>query len=281
MQTESVKNLTSSLDTLRQKSEELSEKQGEQKSSTEQLTNQQREAANSTERNKQVTDQHSQSLQQEDTSSRDVTRSKRREAAAGDQLTNQKRKEAGEKGGSWEGKETAQKVAGVASSIARMAGTILAATGAAHQDKSTDTVETSKILTGAGNGLSMAGTGASMLMGFGPGGAIAGAIIGFLAGGAGAILDGLHMSLDERLALEKAEAKKKSDEALKAQAKALDISSSLDNLKQLRAAMYNSAEDAEKYTDAMNSLGQQYPGLISSYDSMGNAIIDLQDAEQY
>jgi len=61
----------------------------------------------------------------------------------------------------------------------------------------------------------MAGTGASIGMAAGPWGAIIGAVAGFVIGGAGAIIDGLHMSLEERLELEKAEAKKKSDEALK------------------------------------------------------------------
>jgi len=87
---------------------------------------------------------------------------------------------------------------GVASGVARLAGTAIVALGASHQDKSTDTgfitgnsVEYSKILTGVGNGISMAGTGASMGMAFGPWGAAIGAIGGFLIGGISSIIDGL------------------------------------------------------------------------------------------
>lgn len=187
----------------------------------------------------------------------------------------------------WFSDKTNQRRAiGIGSSILRMGGTALAGYGASIQDKSTDTfngqgIERSKIVTGLGNGLSGAGTGMSLGMMTGnPLVALAGGVVGFLAGGIDAIIDGLHMSLDERLELEKKEAKEKSDAALKEQAKATDISSSIDNIKQLQKAMYNSAEDMKAYKDAMNTLGQSYPELISTYDSMGNAVINLQEAEE-
>jgi len=107
------------------------------------------------------------------------------------------------------------KYASIGTGVARMAGTAITALGAGHQDKSTDAVETSKLLTGLGNGLSMAGTGASMGMALGPWGAIVGAIGGFVFGGLGAIIDGAQMTLEERLALEKEEAKQAADESLK------------------------------------------------------------------
>ena len=179
---------------------------------------------------------------------------------------------------SW-GKGNALKYAGIATGLTRMAGTAVTAIGAAHQDKSTDTVETSKLLTGAGNGLSMAGTGASMLMGLGPWGAAVGAIGGFLLGGLGAIIDGAKMTLEEQLALQQEESKKASEESLKSQAKATELDSNIDNLKKLQKAMYNSADDMTAYQDAMANMASQYPELISSYDSAGNAIIDLNQAE--
>ena len=179
---------------------------------------------------------------------------------------------------SW-GTGNAIKYAGIATGVARLAGTAITAAGAAHQDKSTDTVETSKILTGVGNGLSMAGTGASMGMTLGPWGAVVGAIGGFLIGGLGAIIDGANMTLQERLALEKEEAQKATDESLKQQAKSLDLSGQIDNVKQLQKAMYNSTEDMQAYKDAMNTMASQYPSLISNYDEAGNAIIDLNAAE--
>ena len=166
------------------------------------------------------------------------------------------------------------------SAAARLLGTAITAAGAGHQDRSTDHLETSKLLTGAGNGLSMAGTGVQLGIMTGHWwGPIVGGVIGFIAGGMTAIIDGLHMSLDERLALEKEEAKKASDEALKVQAKTTDISNQIDNIKQLQKAMYNSNEDMEKYKDAMNTMASEYPSLISHYDEAGNAIIDLNAAE--
>ena len=172
------------------------------------------------------------------------------------------------------------------SSLARMLGTFVVAQGASHQDKSTDINETSKILTGLGNGLSGLGTGAQMgmmagnLAGHPIIGAIIGGIGGFLISGLGAILDGATMTLEEQLALEKEEAKEAADTALKQSAKATDMSSQLENLKTLKEHMYDSADSMTAYKDAMNTLASQYPQLISAYDSAGNAIIDLQDAEQ-
>ena len=166
------------------------------------------------------------------------------------------------------------------SAAARLLGTAITAAGAGHQDKSTDNLETSKLLTGIGNGLSMAGTGAQLgTMTHTWWGPIVGGVVGFIAGGMTAIFDGLHMSLDERLALEKQEAKKASDEALKAQAKTTDISSQIDNIKKLQKAMYNSTEDMQAYKDAMNTMAAEYPTLISGYDAAGNAIIEISNAE--
>jgi len=44
--------------------------------------------------------------------------------------------------------------------------------------------------------------------------------------------------------------------------------------------MYNSADDMKAYKDAMNSMADDYPLLISNYDEAGNAIIDLAAAEE-
>ena len=168
---------------------------------------------------------------------------------------------------------------GVATGVARIAGTAITAAGAAHQDKSTDAVETSKILTGLGNGMSMAGTGASMGMAFGPVGAAIGAFGGFLIGGFGAIIDGVTMTLAEKLKLQEQEVEAAKNESLKASAKVTDLSSTVDNLKNLQKAMYNSSDDMQAYKDAMNTMASQYPSLVSAYDEAGNAIIDIENAE--
>jgi len=67
-------------------------------------------------------------------------------------------------------------------------------------------------------------------------------LAGFLVGGIGSIIDGLTMTLKEKLALQKEEAKKASDEALKASAKSTDLENQLDNLKQLKKHMYDSTD---------------------------------------
>lgn len=183
------------------------------------------------------------------------------------------------KGGSWEGHQTAMKVTGVLTGLSRIAGTALAAWGASQTVKSTDANESNKIWTGIGNGISGAGTGASMGMAFGPWGAAIGAIGGFLVGGLGAIIDGANYTLAERIENAKQEAEAANDEALKKQAKVTDLSSQIDNIEQLRKSMYNSTEDMKAYKDAMNNMASEYPQLISSYDEAGNAIIDLNKAE--
>ena len=85
----------------------------------------------------------------------------------------------------------------VTTGIARMIAPFITAAGAAHKDKSTDVVETSKILTGVGNGLSGAAMGAQIGMMAGPWGALVGAIGGFALNGLEAILDGAKHTLAE------------------------------------------------------------------------------------
>ena len=196
--------------------------------------------------------------------------------------TNRNKNGGGANGGGANGgkyNSTLMKGIGVASGVARLAGTAITALGAAHEDKSTDKVETSKLLTGLGNGVSMAGTGASMGMAFGPWGALVGAVGGFLIGGLGAILDGLDYTMQERYEKSKEEAKKATDVSLQQKAKVTDLSSQIENIEQLRKAMYNSSDDMQAYKDAMNNMAEQYPNLISAYDEAGNAIINLTEAE--
>jgi len=125
---------------------------------------------------------------------------------------------------------------GVASGAARIFGTMITAAGAGHKDQLGDNilgwqgiggngVEKSKIYTGLGNGISMAGTGASMGLAFGPWGAAIGAFGGFLAGGIGAIIDGLQVTTLEKIEKLKEEAAEKTEENQKAQSKVTDVSS--------------------------------------------------------
>lgn len=180
---------------------------------------------------------------------------------------------------SWGDHQTAMKVTSLVSGLSRIVGTAITATGASIQDKSTDNIERSKFWTGVGNGISMAGTGASMGMAFGPVGAIAGGIIGLIGGSIGALIDALDYNLAERIANAKEEAKKANDESLKAQAATTDMSGQIDNLKQLQKTMYNSAEDMQAYKEALANMADTYPELVTSYDSAGNAIINITQAE--
>ena len=173
------------------------------------------------------------------------------------------------------------KAMNVFSSSARILGTAITAFGAGHQDKSTDSIETSKLLTGVGNGLSGAGMGASIGRMLDPvWGPIVGAIGGFLVTGLGAIIDGAEMTIAEKIALQKEEAQKAADENLKKQAKVTDLSSQIDNLEALRKVMYNSTDDMEAYKSALVTMSEQYPELVHEYDSAGDAIIDIMDAEK-
>ena len=188
---------------------------------------------------------------------------------------------------------------GIASIVTRLAGTAITAAGAAHKDTIGESflgysgtngngVEKSKIITSIGNGLSMGGTGVSLgamigsiIPGIGTAiGAVVGGIGGLLAGGLGGLIDGLTLTLTEKIKMQEEELEEAKQESLKAQAKSTDLSSALENIKQLRSAMYNSTDDMKKYKDAMNTLADQYPQLIESYDEQGNAILDLQDAEK-
>ena len=167
-----------------------------------------------------------------------------------------------------------------ATAAARILGTAVTAYGASIKDKSTDKFETSKLLTGLGNGLSMAGTFGSL--GLMTGNPIIGAVaaaIGLVVGGLGAAIDGMTVTLKEKLAMQQEEFEEVQNESLKQQAKVTNLKSSIENIETLRKTMYNSTEDMKAYKDAMNTLGEEYPNLISSYDEAGNAIINISAAE--
>ena len=164
-------------------------------------------------------------------------------------------------------------------SAVRMLAPLITAAGAAHKDTSKDNIETSKLLTGIGNGLSGAATGASIGMMAGPWGAAIGAVTGFLVQGIGAISDALTVTAAERIAMAEQEAQEAADNSLKEQAKVIDLSSNIDNLKALKAAMYNSEEDMKAYKDAIANMAADYPQLISQYDAAGDAIIEIESAE--
>ena len=167
-----------------------------------------------------------------------------------------------------------------AEAVAPIVGAAITAWGASQKPTSDDSVEWNKIATGVGNGLSMAAQGAELGSILGPWGTLIGSIGGFLIGGVGAIIDGLNVSAKERYEMAKEEAAKAKEESLKANAKTVDLSSRIEEINSLRKTMYNSTEDMQKYKEAMNNMAADYPQLVESYDSAGNAIINLNSAEE-
>lgn len=82
----------------------------------------------------------------------------------------------------------------------------------------------------------------------------------------------------ERLTKQATEA---SNAAKQAKADSSQLQTAIDNLKELKKHQYDSEEAAEEYKKAMADLGDQYPHLIKGFDSMGNAIVDAGEAEEY
>lgn len=167
-----------------------------------------------------------------------------------------------------------------AQAIAPIVGAAVTGIAAAQKPTSDSNVEWNKVLTGVGNGLSMAAQGAELGSILGPWGTLIGSIGGFLIGGVGAIIDGLNVSAKERYEMAKEEAAKAKEESLKANAKTIDLSSRIEEISSLRKTMYNSTEDMQKYKEAMNNMAADYPELIANYDEAGNKIIDLNAAEE-
>lgn len=68
-------------------------------------------------------------------------------------------------------------------------------------------------------------------------------------------------------------------ERAKKQNRAAVLDSSLASLKNLEEAQWDSAEAQEAFIEAQNNLAASYPELVTAYDSAGNAIVDISNAE--
>lgn len=174
----------------------------------------------------------------------------------------------------------------VAATILQTAGALLTTAALTMKDSSASRFENSKIWSGAGSFVSGIGSAISgALMGAGAG--LPGIIIGAIAGGAPAIIsgisqiiDGTNKTIEENISILKSELNDLEKEETVKKGEELDLRDSLDEYKKLEEAQYDSAEAAEAFRKHMNSLGEQYPYLIDSMDSMGNAIIQVADLEQ-
>ena len=63
------------------------------------------------------------------------------------------------------------------------------------------------------------------------------------------------------------------------QEEARNLKQTIDNLNKLKKAHLDSAEAEQEFIDAQNSAAEQFPQLVTGFDEWGNAVIDLEAAE--
>lgn len=158
------------------------------------------------------------------------------------------------------------------------------------KDKSTDTVEGSKIGSGAGSLFSAGGGALSGLATAAMIPTVWGKVAGFglalvnslpsLISGITQIADGLDYNTAEKLAAATSEAEESKTEALKKKSEERNLKNDLERLKTLEAAQYDSAEAQQEYKAHMEQLADTYPNLVTGMDAAGNAIIKTVDMEQ-
>ena len=126
----------------------------------------------------------------------------------------------------------------------------------------------------AGTGLQGASLGLSI---GGPWGAAIGGALGLITG---AISNWTKVfpTLADQIKEAQENAINKTNTYLQKKAKTTDLNSSIENLKKLEAARFDSLEAEQAYYEAANKFGAEFPGLIESVDTAGNVIIDLDAA---
>lgn len=127
-------------------------------------------------------------------------------------------------------------------------------------------------------GLSGAGNLASGVAQIASGSYITGAFS--LISGMAQVFDAVNYTIEEKIAdLEKELTDLNNDALLKKNAYK-SLNSSIEKYKKLEEAQYDSADAAQEFQEAANSLAEEYPELIKSYDAQGNAIIKVADQEE-
>ena len=208
------------------------------------------------------------------------------------QFFKQKRKDARKE--NWDAFKTNSKesIAGFFSAISKygnvignatsLIGAAMTTKGLTITDKSTDTRERSKTLSGGG---SLIGAAGSILSGFAMGG-IPGLIASIttsmptIIGGISNIIDGMTITTAERIEMLKAETEELKNQATLKKGDSDSFKNSLAEYKKLAKAQYDSEEASKAFTEKMNEMAEEYPELISYMDAAGNAIIDVQKAEE-
>lgn len=167
---------------------------------------------------------------------------------------------------------------------AQILGSTLQAASLALNPKSSDNYEGNKIMSGIGSLIQGGGTGASIGMAFGPLGAAIGAISGVLLSGlTGAfntIVDGFTVDYAERRKMLEEEAVELTSTQTQKKGEESSLKNAIQTYEELAEKQYDSAEAAEELQEHMNTMAEQYPQLVEHYDEAGNAIIDVQKAEE-
>lgn len=100
-----------------------------------------------------------------------------------------------------------------------------------------------------------------------------------LISGMAQVFDAVNYTIEEKIAdLEKELTDLNNDALLKKNAYK-SLNSSIEKYKKLEEAQYDSADAAQEFQEAANSLAEEYPELIKSYDAQGNAIINVSKQE--
>ena len=92
--------------------------------------------------------------------------------------------------------------------------------------------------------------------------------------------DGIYESTSERLERLEQESTKLNNEALLKKNDYTSLQQAIEQIKKLEKAQFDSAEATKEYQQAMNNLAETNPELVSGFDSAGNAIINLTNAEE-
>ena len=173
---------------------------------------------------------------------------------------------------------TAGKIGEVGGVVLTMAGSALTVAGA---KTATEDIVAGRKMTAAGNVASIGGQITSIAASIHP---IAGAVAAIgtaAAAGLAAVITGVSDLEQAQFDLEKANEKseEKNLERAKANERASNLQTSIDELERLESEQYNSLEAQQAYIDAQNAFASNFPELISGVDAAGNAIINLTSAE--
>lgn len=101
-----------------------------------------------------------------------------------------------------------------------------------------------------------------------------------LISGLAQAFDALNYTIEEKIADLEKELTELNNDALLKKNKYKTFESSLKKYEKLKEVQYDSAEAAQEAQEAANSLAEEYPDLIKSYDDQGNAIVEVADQEK-